>query len=51
MNSYQMGLIENIDKNITKMHDLLEVGNDRDSQLIDLVLHIETLIGNLRESS
>jgi len=38
---------KNIRRNLKKMSGLLEVGNDKDSQLIDLVNHIDTLAQQL----
>ncbi len=36
-------LAKNIRRNLKHMHRLLNVGDERDSQLIDLVNHMDTL--------
>lgn len=49
MDAYQQEAVDNIRRNVKKMFVLLEIGNDRDSQLVDLLLHIETLLQQLPE--
>jgi hypothetical protein len=39
--------IDHLYRNLRNMESLLEIGNDRDSQLVDLVNHMRTILQDL----